>query len=60
MPGKKPFEAQKRSTAGTLSREMPHTRLGFSGERKKVLTTCAIRAPWYELIMIHGKLSMGN
>ena len=42
---RKTLEAQKRSTAGTLSHETSHTRLSFIGERHNALTACAICAP---------------
>ena len=38
---RKTLEAQKRSTAGILTREIPRTRHGFSGERHNELTACA-------------------
>ena len=37
---RKTLEAEERSTAGTLSHETSHTRLGFSGERHNALTAC--------------------
>ena len=41
---RKTLEAQKKSTAGTLSHETSLTRLGFSDERHNALTACATRA----------------